>query len=258
MTEKKPFYTDDELIRRVWDIEDIKDLMGRRVYYVANEWRRQELSDLWVTKPENRRTASFGRNWGFYVGMEEISNYYVVKHDKDRQEILDALCAENHDIENKRENLGLGCLINHPISSSLVELAIDGKTAKGMWYGISHETTALPGGHAEARWMMEKIGVDFIKEDDDWKIWHMVIATDLTCEAGDDYGKQPVYPEPGTDPVENEFGTPTIAMLIHNNTFNWWDNYPAQPEPYYTFTDDISYGPEGISGLQRLRREHYE
>ena len=73
----------------------------------------------------------------------------------------------------------------------------------------------------------------------------MVIATDLTCEAGEDYSIQPVYPDPGTDPVEKEFGTPTIAMLTHDNTYNWWDKYPAPPEPYYTFTDDISYGPEG-------------
>ncbi len=42
-----------------------------------------------------------------------------------------------------------------------------------------------------------------------------------------------------------EFGTPTLAMLTHDERFNWWDNYPPEPAPYETFSDAISYGPEG-------------
>ena len=42
-----------------------------------------------------------------------------------------------------------------------------------------------------------------------------------------------------------EFGTPTIPMVTHDATFNWWDNYPPMPRPYETFADEISYGPEG-------------
>ena len=40
-------YTDDELIRRVTDIEEIKKVANKRVYYMINEWRDQELKDLW-------------------------------------------------------------------------------------------------------------------------------------------------------------------------------------------------------------------
>ena len=36
-------YTDDELIRRVTDIEEIKKVANKRVYYMINEWREQEL-----------------------------------------------------------------------------------------------------------------------------------------------------------------------------------------------------------------------
>ncbi|MGI5937053.1 MAG: hypothetical protein ACOX7I_09720 [Oscillospiraceae bacterium] len=35
-------------------------------------------------------------------------------------------------------------------------------------------------------------------------------------------------------------------MLTHDATFNWWNAYPFIPQPYETFTDDISYGPEGF------------
>lgn len=242
---KKPVFTDDELIRRTWDVEEIKKIMNRRMHYVSAELRREELNDFWVTEPANRRTASFGRNWGWYVGMDAIEEHYVLKHAKLRQEELDAICAANPAIENKRANLGIGCLISHPPTTALVRLAYDGHTAKGMWYYISQETVAKPDGTADALWMMEKVGVDFIRESTGWKIWHMMIETDFSTGAGADYGKQPIYLSPGENPVENEFGTPTIPFLAHDSTFNWWDNYPPLPEPYFTFTDDISYGPEG-------------
>ena len=32
-------YTDDELIRRVWDVEEIKKLANKRVFYQINGWR---------------------------------------------------------------------------------------------------------------------------------------------------------------------------------------------------------------------------
>lgn len=126
-----------------------------------------------------------------------------------------------------------------------MELAGDGKTAKGLWYAIAQETEAQPDGTGKALWMPEKIAVDFVKENDDWKIWHIVVSTDLVSEAGEDYSEQEVYHNYETNPVDVEFGTPTIAKLIHNTDFNWWDNYPPMPEAYETFSDAVSYGPEG-------------
>ena len=73
-------FTVEETMRRVWDVEEIKKLMGRRVYYIANEWRARELDELWVREPEHQKTASFGRNTGYYVGMDAIRAYYVDSH----------------------------------------------------------------------------------------------------------------------------------------------------------------------------------
>jgi hypothetical protein len=73
----------------------------------------------------------------------------------------------------------------------------------------------------------------------------MMTAVDLTCGAGEDYSKQPVYTEPKDDPVRAEFGEPTVPELAHDAMFNWWDDYPALPEPYGTFAWDDGYGPDG-------------
>lgn len=234
--EKTNTYTDEELISRVWDVEDIKKLVNKRVYYIAEDRRADEINDLWVSEPNNCMTASFGRNWGNYVGLDEIRRYYVDSHN-------DWLLVQKS--QNGAADINVGNIYAHPASTGLVELAGDGKTAKGMWYCIAQETTAQQDGSADARWILEKLAIDFIKEPDGWKIWHMVIAMDLNCEAGEDYSAQPVYVEWESDAVKCEFGTPTIKKLVHDSTFNWWDNYPPIPEPYDTFSDAVSYGPEG-------------
>lgn len=233
----KKQYTDAELIERVWDIENIKTLVHKRVYYIADDNRAGELSDLWVSKPENMKTAAFGRNWGYYTDMDKIKYYYIDRHDEH-------LLRQKE--QNGAEEVNIGNLYAQPASTGLVQLAGDGQTAKGMWYCIGQQTSALADGTADARWMLERVAIDFIKEDGDWKIWHMVIATDLNCEAGEDYSKQPVYIDWDKDPVKLEFGTPTLEVLTHDATFNWWDDYPFIPLPYESFTDDISYGPEGF------------
>jgi hypothetical protein len=160
------------------------------------------------------------------VGLENIRAYYVDKHAADLGD-------------------GIGTMNAHPISTGLVELAGDGLTAKGLWYSIGQDTTPNGDGTALAMWNTGKVAIDFVKEGDAWKIWHIVEANDCTAEAGSEYSNQPVYLDYATDPVAVEFGTPTIPMITHDATFNWWDNYPAPPVPYDTWSDEISYGPEG-------------
>ena len=244
---KKPFYTDDERIRRVWDIEDIKDLMARRGFYLANDMRREELNDLWVTTPKYQKTASLGSNWGYYVGMDEISNYYVVKHVEARQKLLDAYCAAHPEVANRRENLGYGSMSFRPASTPLVVLSGDGYTARGLWYSIGQESTWRSNGPASCHWFNDKLAADFVKENGQWKLWHLVISSDIHVEAGQDLNEMSSVPAPGANPAEDEFknGQPTIEMLTHNALMNWGDDYPPIPEPYFHFEDEASYGPLG-------------
>ena len=106
-------FSDEELISRIWDIEEIKKLIHRRVYYQAEDRREDELSDLWVREPQNRESASFGRNWGYYTGMDNIYNYYVKEHYKK----LDEQKNENH-----ASNINQGNIYAHPVSTGLVKL----------------------------------------------------------------------------------------------------------------------------------------
>lgn len=236
----KKIFTEEEQILRIWDIEEIKALMHRRVFLQTADKRREELATMWVTDPQKRKTASWGSNWGYYVGMDEIEKYYVTAHNDALNEQKKATGAAE---------LNVGNMYAHPLSTGLVELSEDGATAKGLWYSIGNEAMALPDGTAQVQWMLGKVAADFVREGDGWKIWHIVISTDVDCEAGKDYGDYPVYEDwspNSSNPVRREFGKPTLELLTHDVTFNWWDDYPPMPpKNYKIFADEISYGPEG-------------
>lgn len=247
-------YTERELIEHVWDVEEVMDVMNRRVYYQIQGLRRQELNDLWVRSKEHRETASFGRNYGFYVGMDEIVRYYIAEYEAQRQEILDEYCAEDPSIKNLPANLNIGFTCMQPNSTPLVEVAGDGATARGIWYSIAQVTTGRPNGKSEGLWRGEKVAADFVREDGEWKIWHLMISTDYTSPAGQNHGDQPLNYPKGEDPLEKEIGNPTISVMTHDYRYHWSDNYPPVPEPYETFSPSQSYGPEGCPNVQKMKK----
>lgn len=243
---KKQYYSDDERIIRVWDIETVKDLMSRRQVLNMNNERRKELDTLWVTEPKYRKTASMGSNWGYYIGMDEISNYYVVEHTRKQQEALDAKCAANPEIRNIRDNFGYGDLIAHHVSTPCVVLAGDGKTAKGVWYSLGVNATGNPDGSCKAMWYPERVCADFVKEDSgEWKIWHLLISNDVEYEAGTNLGDIETFTGIPSE-AEVEFGQPTMPYVVHNPDYGWSDGYPTVPPvAYYSYDPAEGFGPEG-------------
>ena len=243
---KKQIYSDYERIVRVWDVEEIKDLMSRRMVYNANGQRREELDRLWVSKPQYQKTASIGSNWGYYVGMDEVVKYYVLKFEEKRQASLDAYAAANPEIANVPANLGYGSFVNHHVSTPCVVLAGDGQPAKGTWYSMGVECDGNPDGSSKCVWYYIKYCADFVKEEDgQWKIWHLFQSNDVEYEAGTSMGTVPTNPEPGTSLPEQEFGTPTKPYLAHNRRYGWGDAYPTLPDEYYTYDEEDGYGYEG-------------
>ena len=230
--------SNEERIIRVWDVEQVKDLMSRRSIYEATNRRAEEITDLWVQVPENQATASFGRNWGYYVGLDEIKKYYVDDfYTKERQ----ALAAIGKEVAES----GYGRFLFHPLSTPLVYVAEDGRTAQGTWYSIGVDCYPEADGTADTNWNCQKICADFIKEPGGWKIWHVLFSQDFTVKTGHDVSElQSIYIR-GTGRDEIDFGTPTIPMLTHNPSYTWCDNYPPLNDPYQMFTEEISYGPEG-------------
>lgn len=243
--------TDYEALRSAYAIYQIKNVMGRHAYHHALGDHRAELDEIWSARDD----ISWGNNMGFWVGRETLYNYYADAKEVQDEATLKLMAKANPNIEVKKENFQLGALLMHSLTTPLIQVAADGKTAQGMWYSLGQVTNAGPDGKASGQWMHERYAVDFIKEGEDWKIWHFFVGTDLGCEAGKPFtGK--FGPAPGEEmtPEQKEqqeammaimeaLPKPTIPMELYHCKYGW-HNEPHFPRPYATHTAEISYGPE--------------
>jgi hypothetical protein len=241
---KTPTFTEEQWVERLWDVENVKQLMTKRCYYIYNDKHLEELEDFWVQEPENRKTASYGSNWGYYVGMDEIRKYYVQHH----KENMEKRAARYGTAADKT-----GYMNMHTLSTPLVKLAQDGKTCRGMWYDMNAFNDGNPDGTAQELLLPWQVACDFVKENGQWRIWHLFMSNDMFITIGKPVSEIPIYPAPGEDPVRVEFGEPTIPMLAHDNTFGWGDMYPPMPEAYTTYDSNNSYGPEGHPSIRKLQ-----
>lgn len=243
-------YTDDELIRRIWDIEQIRALMSRRSYYYTAGERERELDELWVQEPENREKASFGSNWGFYCGMGSVRRWYLDSQRREREQALAAAAADGY-VDDRPENLGAGLFESRCVNTPLVVLSDDGRSARGRWYMTGQSTFCRPGRQAKAWWSVWTLGADFVREASGWRLLHLVEAQDFYCPVGGDFNAEPVFPAPDVNPEQERFGTADRSFLAHDNTYMLEDDWPPVPLGYETLGEQNSYGPEGHPGLNR-------
>ncbi len=260
-------YTNEELVVRLWDKEEIKDLMCRRCYYKQNDWRERELRELWVAGAEYQATASLANNLGYFVGMEDISRYYVDGIREKRAEQLKLVQKTRPDAQ-----YGNSVMNAHTYHTVMVELSGDGQTARYLAYDHGHQTDPQEDGTAKGYWTSGHLLADLVKENGVWKIWHIKSMHDFSipaapvpgmggpgfggpppegedapAEGGEPMGGPPPMPDLGPDPYEDDYGTPTVAKPY---VVKWaWNDLPKQMPntytPHETYDPAISYGPDG-------------
>lgn len=254
-------FSDEELIARVWDQEEIRNLISRFTYYEASNRREEALECFWVSEPEHKNTASFGRNWGFLQGMEQIKAYYV----------------------DRNRFGGVGTALMHPLSTKLVCEAEDGQTAQGLWMGIAYETAPNAQGELEVKWINERMAVDFVRESGQWRIWHMFIGTNYVLSAGEDYMEQPLQTcrvtreQRGPDwyvvGAGREKTEGLVALFdqipdyaereaflngkdpeeVYTALYNDPIAFPPLPVPYRSYQPENGYGPDGFAKYAKSR-----
>lgn len=255
MTQKKPDYTDDELVIRLWDKENIQKLMARHAYCYSNDQRREELTSLWVRKPNNMPTASLGHNDGYFVGMDEISRYYVADRNERLYEQLKAYSDADPSVEYSDINLGFGVSNIHTLNTPLIYIAEDRKTARYMGYDCFQRTAGKPDGSADAYFGFGLVFADLMMEDGEWRIWRLIMQTDHMVAAGTAYTDVPIHLDPAEDPIKSEYGEPTVGKQIYNPLFGWELLYQDMPRPYYSYEDWDGFGPDSKMGLSFYERE---
>lgn len=223
-----------EMLGRIMDVEDCKKLVSRQMLWYNGGQREKSLRTLWVQEPAHQATASYGSPWGFYTGMESIHRYYV-----------DGIGGEI----KKHRSVSLFRGANTPV----VFVAADGKTAQGMFLMSGEETWEKQDGTVEALHIYGRVAVDFIREGDDWRIWHWVDIYQMTNPVGEDIAKSPVTKLPEENILKPKFmaASPDIPMETHFAEYHDTDGWPQYPSAHETYDKDHSYGPEGHPGLQK-------
>lgn len=169
---------------RALAIHEIENLMARHTIYHARIWNYEELDTLWTKKQADE--AVWSQNFGRWIGMHKIFPYYgPIESQMERGETLKAQLLEVHpEYTEKLKNLdvrGLSEMSTHVLCSSIIEVADDGMSAKGVWYTPGFGLTANDAGRdvMDVRWMWEKYGADFVYEDGEWKFLHLLICMDI-------------------------------------------------------------------------------
>jgi hypothetical protein len=205
-------------IERLQAIKELHNLMSKQQWlHMAN--RNNEMPELFALKTPGVR-VSFG-SLGTYEGAESIRRAYNI--------IPSGIP---------------GMLALHAVTNSNIEVAADGKTAKGVWLGsgfvasVDKET-----GEPKCMWEYNKYGVDFIKEDGQWKYWHFHIYDLITPGWNEPWAGQFKREGPAMPPLPDEF-KPDKPLVDEPPAYTpTGESYyiPAPPEPYETFDEKTAY-----------------
>jgi hypothetical protein len=242
LEERMAFYEKElKRLQRALDYAEVQNVFSLHEYYHFTP--TEEVEMIFAKK---QKDVSFGQNWGIWVGLESVKNYYKNQSKEELQRRLD--------IPNDIKYAGAGEMGFHMLTTPVIEVAEDGETAKGMWYTPGFMTMFNDKtGKWEATWMYEKYAVDFIKEDGSWKIWHFNVYTDFAAPYSKSWveasetGAAGVPPSPdepgGAVPGGSKPDLPPIGYKEYTTSRVMLPDFPKPPEPYRTFSETFSYGP---------------
>ena len=207
----------EERIQRLEDIHEIQNLFSRYEYYHTADMQ-EETVELYAQKAPD--VSAEIANWGVYVGIEGIKRLFLGLHRQGGEEAL------------------IGGMHMHTLTTPVIEVAGDGKTAKGVWISPGHETMKA-GEKPQAAWCWLKYGCDFIKEDGKWKIWHSHVYPIFMTPYEKSWVEAPPstsFPRTVPDELKPDRSTTHLWEYSPDRKI---ENVPAPPEPYETW-DGIS------------------
>ena len=229
----------EELTRKLERLEAAqacRNLMGLYSYYHC-AFRNQEYVGLWAKRDDDLLVMP----WGYYQGIEGVRKCYLQDHgDRNDPEIQDSPILK-------------GGMMMHCVDTEVLEVAGDGKTAKGCWISPGHESCFIPDFDkipgwkkgdpvppdapmvSSCEWAWSKYQVDFIRDaDGEWKFWKMrlwpLYKTDFYV---------PWTQHPDMDPVDFPF-----------------HNHKPLPQPNWAWSMDAVYPADEPE--PPLPYEHYE
>ncbi len=206
----------------------IENLMGRYQYlHTALMWE-EILAQLW--SDDDDITIEEGADGVYCKARNGIRDYYHKKY-------------------GLLKRPGAGCLSLCSVSTPVIEIAGDGKTARGLWTGFGCEAAVFPAGmesgipsvdespadedgsHIMADWVWQKLGADFKKENGEWKILHLHVYDVFRCPFYKDWVRysESRYEDDEARDSLLRLGTERITAE-RPTTYHWQYSKTAVPE----------------------------
>jgi hypothetical protein len=162
----------------------VQNVFSKHAFYHQVGQHCEELDDIWVKdNGAFGKTATWNLGGNLMQGMEMVRYNYCTVKEQGKKQKLEALSKTLPSVKNVPENLGAGDeYVMHTQETPVIEVAGDGKTAKGIWYSIGLSVNGQVSADGQTSistgWMWEKYAVDFVNEDGKWKIWHLLSKMD--------------------------------------------------------------------------------
>lgn len=204
----------EDRLERLEDAHEIENLMGRYAF-LHTAGRHEEVAELYAQRKPGVRVDMLG--WGVYEGTEGVRRF---------ARVFQFL-----------EGDGKGQLHMHPMTTPVIEVAGDGQTAKGVW--ITPGLNTVIAEKAQAFWSWCKYGVDFVKEDGQWKLWHVHVYGIFMTPYEQSWAETTPPPPPSME-GELKPDRPSPHLWMYSPTAVT-ELEPAPPESYETFDEETAY-----------------
>jgi len=209
-----------EVEKKIFKLEarsKIENLMGNYAFYLTAA-RYHDIVNLFAERNDSRVEMA----WGVYDGPDGIKRCYDNYHTD---------CIS-----------GPGLMAVHSLTTPVIEIADDLKTAKAVWISPGHITGDMFSAKKEfkAHWAWLRYGCDFINEDGQWKLWHLHVYGQFMVPVGESWIDLPdAHNMPPFPPEYAPDRPPTYswAYSIEKTT----EYVPAPPKPYDTFDESSAY-----------------
>jgi len=154
----------------------------------------------------------------------------------------------------------IGTMFDHYITTPMIQVAGDGKTARGVFYSPGHETQVDKVGRRRAYWTWGSYSADFIKENGEWKIWHLKWWRTFRSDFYKSWVED--WPNIMTGPAhEHDWKQEPCTFFHPYDEFTERWPFPFIPEPYETYEGtmlDWAFGGERYKEFKKAYFEKYK
>ncbi len=140
------------------------------------------------------------------------------------------------DLDARKGDLSVDCL-----STAVIEVATDVKTARGAWFSQGIRT-GKKDGDLLCRWYWTKLAADFIYEDGTWKIWHMAVFPLLEADYETPWYEMPKLTQEAFASFHADRAPTARYLWSFHEDNNYPLGHPATPKPYDNFDLEVGYG----------------